>query len=257
MLITKLGIPFHLEVATIDGAEAATISLSALAGMLGYQDKSKLKQLADRHANELRQFGMTATVAVMLSRGGGAQVVGRELAFNHHQAYYLIMRSETAKARSLAVRFTRAFFELLRMYYAPAQPKQLPPTKSPLEVIAATAKSAYTSALVLLKLEKKLDDLSDKVGVTAQRGSTTPTHARKEPPTPETLVHWTVGEYMRTNKLSVEKYWPSSMGRRASTLYRKKYGAEPPKSRKSVEVNGHLRRVNAYPWNILEVAFDR
>jgi hypothetical protein len=50
-------------------------AFSLTCGAIGYKDKSKLKQLAERHVEELFDLGMTATVAVMPKCGGGAQVM--------------------------------------------------------------------------------------------------------------------------------------------------------------------------------------
>lgn len=109
-------IDFRLPMLTRDGAEQARITLTELAKRLGYSDKSKLKQLAERHASELAEFGISATVAVMSQRGNGAVVQLQEPTYNPDQAAYLALSSETEAGRACRVRILKAYKALLGLF---------------------------------------------------------------------------------------------------------------------------------------------
>lgn len=75
----------------------ARISLTDLAHLLGYKDKSKLRELALRHGEELAKLsgnGETATVAVSVQRGP-VTFDTTEMAFNQPRVMYIVGHADT------------------------------------------------------------------------------------------------------------------------------------------------------------------
>lgn len=116
------GINFTLAAETKEAAEAARITLTDLAGALGYTEKARLKDLANRHTPELAEFGISTTVVVMTQRGNGAQVPVGEPTFNPDQAAYLALSSETPQGRACRVRILKAYKALLAEFEQMTKP---------------------------------------------------------------------------------------------------------------------------------------
>ncbi len=150
------GIPFTLSSLSRYGAETARITLTHLAEKLGYSDKSKLKQLAERHAKELAELGSSATVAVLVHRESRGSVSVQEPTYNPDQAAYLALSSETEQGRACRVRILKAYKALLAMFEQVASAPQ--PTPATIDyqamgtamgtVVASAVTSAVTGAVI-------------------------------------------------------------------------------------------------------------
>lgn len=134
MSISKVvdGLEFVLPVDSAVGAENARITLTELARKLGYNDKSMLRRLADRHASELSEFGDTVTVTVSVKCGLFDRNV-EEPTYNVEQAAYLALSSETPIGRASRVAIIKAHKALLEGY------RQSQPIMTQAELIAASA----------------------------------------------------------------------------------------------------------------------
>lgn len=110
------GFKFRYDDTYTKGWSGARISLTNLAKLLGYKAKQDLKRLAVRNAKHLTEFGLIGTAPIKLRRRGGGYLNSTEPAYNYHQAYYLMMRSETEVARKMAARLTVAFFTLVKHF---------------------------------------------------------------------------------------------------------------------------------------------
>lgn len=108
------GFQFRLPSLTLEGAIAATVSLSHLAERLGYSDKCQLKDLAKRHASNLAEFGETLTARVSWPMPNGGLKWVDEPMYNEGQAGYLMTESGTAEASRQKVKFIKAAIELRR-----------------------------------------------------------------------------------------------------------------------------------------------
>lgn len=163
------GIPFRLPEASLSGAEQARVRLSDLAHSLGYADRSKLKQLADRHAQELAEFGSSATVAVLVSREGRGSVVVYEPTYNPDQAAYLALSSETPQGRACRVRILKAYKALLAEFEQAQKPSK------PLTQIQMLAAQAQAMA----DLEERQAEASRLLAETTQRVVSLEEHKRR------------------------------------------------------------------------------
>lgn len=161
------GIAFRLPEASLSGAEQARVRLSDLAHSLGYADRSKLKQLAERHAQELAEFGVAATVAVTVM-GRFGQVI-HEPAYNPDQAAYLALSSETPQGRACRVRILKAYKALLSEFEQTQKPSK------PLTQIQMLAAQAQAMA----ELEERQAEASRLLAETTQRVVSLEEHKRK------------------------------------------------------------------------------
>jgi hypothetical protein len=278
-----------------DGSEAR-ISLTNLAKLLGYKNNQPLRRLARRHAKELAELSAlngVATVATPFVGGQGATQIVDELYFNYHQAYYLMMRSETEVARKLAVRFTKAFFELMgrcwkleqkaeqrKLIEVPkedeagkATPKEMlalcnatvASVQSALrrieELKAATLKLAGLPKVAnkpVLELPAGAKAISVEAGEVATCKSMPP-HVEVRRVTPGKGIvrgkaRYTVYDFMHAYGCRSEVIPPTSLGRIASALYRDEHGVEPPFSADDLIINGKPRRQRVYGRSTLSKA---
>lgn len=139
------GFEFQLAAETKEAAEVARVTLTHLAAQLGYSDKSKLKQLAERHASELAEFGVAATVAVTVPGRFGQTI--QEATYNSDQAAYLALSSETSVGRACRVRILKAFKALMAEFERPL----------------STAEQLLVSAQLMVQHERILSDHEQRV----------------------------------------------------------------------------------------------
>lgn len=125
-MITRVveGFEFVLPVESAQGAELARVTLTHLAEKLGYVEKARLKDLANRHAAELSEFGDTTTVVVSVKCGLFDRNV-EEPTFNVEQAAYLALSSETPVGRASRVAIIKAHKALLEAFRPAAVPVSL------------------------------------------------------------------------------------------------------------------------------------
>lgn len=115
------GIKFTLTEESAAGAEQARVTLTDLAEALGYERKSTLGELADRHRENLNEFDTIRTVSIVSGFGR----VTEEPTYNVDQAAYLALSSETAVGRACRVRIIKAYKALLAEYAKLVMPKPM------------------------------------------------------------------------------------------------------------------------------------
>jgi hypothetical protein len=105
-------VPWILPSLTREGAEQARVSLTDAASLLGYSDKDALRQLANRHSQEIAEFGVTFTVKVT-GKVGVATRTWDEPTYNPDQFILLGMLSQTEQGKKIRVWLLKSFSKLL------------------------------------------------------------------------------------------------------------------------------------------------
>ena len=100
-------IPFRIE-CQADGE--LRISDVELAERLEYSDVKLMRQVINRNRTDLLEFGLIFTVKINTGAAGRPE---KEFWLNRAQAVHAVYRSETPKARQIAISLTKAFDSLL------------------------------------------------------------------------------------------------------------------------------------------------
>lgn len=161
------GICFRLPELSKAGAEQARVTLTDLAMVLGYSGKHKLKELADRNAAELAEFGIIPTVGIMSPRGNGAVVTVQEPTFNVDQCIILGMASQTEVGRKMRVTMLKAYRSLLAEFERVVE-QQVAPAAPVVPMTAIQLLVVQAQEMAKLEVEqmahaKQLESHSDRL----------------------------------------------------------------------------------------------
>jgi hypothetical protein len=106
-------VPWILPTLTREGAQLARVSLTDASILLGYQDKRDLKRLAERHVEEIAQFGTMGTVPVVVQRDGRGSITVHEPTYNCDQFVILGLSSQTEMGKRIRIWLLKSFNKLL------------------------------------------------------------------------------------------------------------------------------------------------
>jgi len=170
------GIPFTLPALSRDGAEQARVTLTDLAGFLGYKSKQDLERLAERNDADLRHYGVIGTAPITVRRGP-VEFKSDEPAYNPDQCILLGLASQTDVGRSIRVRMLDAYKSLLSMF---EQSVNQPPAFD-LGTIAAVVGAAVSTAMAST-LGPMMERLLGAAKPEPQNDPTPPAAARQAQP---------------------------------------------------------------------------